>query len=426
MTRLRALACTIFLLVAGIAPAKQAAPPFPPPSELPLREQIPDPMYMLNGTQVLTRKDWLKKRRPELEQLFQHYMYGWFPPPVRVQGKVTYTDPHFFDGKATLKLVTLRLGKEPAPHVQLLVVIPNHRSKPAPIFVGMNFSGNHTLVNDTNVPLTVSWMPTNIPRIHVVSHHADDSGRGRQIDTWSLEQTIDRGYAVATYYCGDVEEDRTNAAGGVRELIRVPHAPDDWSTIAAWAWGMERVVDYLEKDRDIDRKRIALVGHSRFGKATILAGAFDQRVALVIPLQAGCGGTAPSRGTVGESVKQINNRFPEWFCGEFKAFNDQPARLPFDQDCLIAMCAPRPVLLGGATEDTWTNPEGAFQMLRAASGVYRLLGAEGLAASVMPPVNHLIDSNPGYFLRPGKHSMTRDDWKFFLDYADKYMAGPAR
>ena len=267
-------------------------------------------------------------------------------------------------------------------------------------------------------------MPSNFPHAHVVNHRSTEAGRGQQADIWAIEQTIDRGYAVATYYCGDVELDRTNAEGGVRELIHAPRAPDDWGTIAAWAWGMQRVMDYLVTDRDIDGKRIALVGHSRFGKATILAGAFDDRVALVIPLQAGCGGTAPNRGKVGETVKQINTRFPEWFCGEFKQFNDQPERLPFDQDCLIALCAPRLVLIGAGVKDALTSPAGTFAMLRAADGAYRLAGAEGLAATTMPATNVLIDSNPGYYIRPGGHSMTGVDWKFFLDYADKHLARP--
>jgi hypothetical protein len=388
---------------------------FPPVSELPLRPEAPDPLVMLDGKPVTTKKEWFKKRRPELKALFQHYMYGWFPPPVKVTGKVTYTDKNFFGGKATLKLATISLGKTPAPQVHLLMVIPNRRKKPAPIFLGMNFSGNYTLVADTNVPVPPAWMFSKPPPV------ADNQGRGREADNWALEQSIDRGYAVASYFCGDVEQDRTNAMGGVREMIHAPRAPDDWGTIAAWAWGMQRVMDYLATDRDIDSKRIALVGHSRLGKAAILAGAFDDRAALVIPLQAGCGGTAPSRGKTGESVKRINTSFPEWFCGVFKQFNDQPERLPFDQNCLIALCAPRPVLLGAAVEDTWANPSGTFEMLQAAGGAYRLTGAEGLAAPTMPGTNQVIDSNLGYFIRPGKHSMTRGDWKVFLDFADKHL-----
>jgi hypothetical protein len=302
------------------------------------------------------------------------------------------------------------------------MVIPNHRAAPAPVFLGMNFGGNHTLVTDTNVPLPTSWMAGRRP--YVMNNHATEAGRGTQTNVWELEQTLRRGYAVATYYYGDIEPDVTNASGGVRETVHRAAAPDDWAATAAWAWGTQRVVDYLVTDPDLDPRHIALVGHSRLGKAAMLAGAFDDRVALVAPLQAGCGGTAPSRGTVGESVQRINTSFPYWFCDEFKKFNTQTDRLPFDQNCLIALCAPRPVLLGAAVEDTWANPAGAFEMLKDAGKVYHFLGAPGLAAQTMPETNILIDSNLGFFIRPGKHSMTKLDWQFILDFADKQWGKP--
>ena len=409
--------------VAGLfALSLGAAPAFPDVSQLPSNQNPPDPLTMMDGSKVATRQEWFEKRRPELKALFQHYMYGWFPPPVQVRGVVTYTDAHFFGGQATLKLVTLKLDAAGAPETHLLMGIPNHRAGPAPVFLGMNFNGNHTLVTDTNVPLTTSWMAERGP--YVTNNHAAEVARGTQTNVWELEQSISRGYAVATYYCGDVEPDVTNAAGGVRETIHRGAASDDWGTIAAWAWGMQRAVDYLMTDADVDQHHIALVGHSRFGKAAILAGAFDDRVALVVPLQAGCGGTAPSRGTVGESVQRINTSFPHWFDGEFKKFNTQTDRLPFDQNGLIALCAPRPVLLAAAVEDTWANPAGAFDMLKDADKVYRFLGAEGLSAQKMPETNKLIDSNLGFFIRPGKHSMTKLDWQYFLDFADKQWGKP--
>jgi hypothetical protein len=184
---------------------------------------------------------------------------------------------------------------------------------------------------------------------------------------------------------------------------------------------LQRAVDYLIKRDDIDRKRIAVVGHSRLGKAALLAAAFDERIALVIPHQAGCGGTAPSRGKVGESVKQINDHFPHWFNRTFKEFNDQPNRLPFDQHCLVALVAPRPVLFSNAVEDTWANPEGQFQVLQAADPVYRFLGADGLEAKAMPKPGKLVVTRLGYYIRPGKHSMTKADWMVFLDFADKHL-----
>ncbi|HEV7926282.1 MAG TPA: acetylxylan esterase [Verrucomicrobiae bacterium] len=400
----------------------RAAPVFPDVSNLPSNPNLPDSLTMLNGQKVATREQWLQERRPELKALFQHYMYGWFPAPVPVQGVVTYTDPRFFEGKATLKLVTLKLDAPGAPETHLLMVIPNHRAGPAPIFLGMNFAGNHTVVTDTHVPLPTSWMPGHEPL--VANNRALDAGRGTQVHVWELEQSVDRGYAVATFYCGDVEPDTTNAVGGVRETIPQAKSSDEWGTIAAWAWGLQRVVDYLVTDSDIDSKHIAAVGHSRLGKAAMLAGAFDDRIAMVVPLQAGCGGTAPSRGTVGESVERINTAFPHWFCGEFKKFNTQPDLLPFDQHCLIALCAPRPVLLAAAVEDTWANPVGAFDMLKAANSVYRWLGAEGLSVQTMPETNTLVGSNLGYFIRPGKHSMTKLDWQYFLDFADKQWGKP--
>ncbi len=242
----------------------------------------------------------------------------------------------------------------------------------------------------------------------------------------ALEQSVDRGYAVATFYNGDVDPDRTDVREGIQPHLRKKGekpGPHDWGTIAAWAWGAHRVVDYLCEQEDIDKKRIAVVGHSRLGKTALVAAAFDERIALAIPHQAGCGGTAPSRtnNPKAESVKRINTSFPHWFDGAFKQFNDQPERLPFDQNGLAALVAPRPLLFSNAVEDQWANPAGQFEVLRGADPVYRLLDAGGLEAKHMPEPGQLIDSTLGYYIRPGKHSMTKGDWKVFLDFADKHF-----
>jgi hypothetical protein len=236
-----------------------AATVFPDISKLPPNQNLPDPLTMMNGQKVTSREQWFQERRPELKALFQHYMYGWFPPPVPLQGMVTYTDPRFFEGKATLKLVTLKLNAADAPETHLLMVTPNHRTGPAPIFLGMNFNGNHTVVSDNHVPFPTAWVPEGGP--YVANHRALETGRGTQVHVWELEQSIERGYAVATFYCGDVEPDTTNAIGGVRETIPQPKSSDEWATIAAWAWGLQRAVDYLVTDPDIDKKHIAVVGH---------------------------------------------------------------------------------------------------------------------------------------------------------------------
>ena len=155
--------------------------------------------------------------------------------------------------------------------------------------------------------------------------------------------------------------------------------------------------------------------------AAIVAGALDDRIALTIAHQAGCGGTAPSRGKIGEQVKQINTRFPHWFAGNFQKFNDQVDRLPFDQNCLIALAAPRPVLLTNATGDTWANPAGQFDALKGAASTYRLLGVTGIEETAMPPTDKLVGDRLGYHIRPGKHAMEPRDWTVFLDFADKHL-----
>ena len=389
--------------------------------ELTASPELPDPLTMFGGERVETPKQWLKKRRPELSALFQHYMYGTMPPaPWKPRFTVERVDRNYFDGKATFKEVSINLTRKENPAIHLLVITPNKRSKPAPVFLGLNFYGNYMVVEDPLVAPPAGWLPSGAPGS--TNNHATEAGRGKQVDVWAVEQTIDRGYAFATFYNGDVEPDRPNAPEGIRAQL----PGYDWGAIAAWAWGLQHAVDYLVTDGALDPQRIAVVGHSRNGKAALVAGAFDERIALVIPLQAGCGGTAPSRGKIGESVKQINDRFPHWFNSQFKKFNEQPERLPFDQHSLIALCAPRPVLLSNAVEDTWANPAGQFEMLQAADPVYRLLGTDGLGAQQAPQTGKLLDSTLGYYIRPGKHSMTKEDWKIFLDFADKHFGEPHR
>lgn len=422
-----------FLLTGFAGFAMIAAVPaadFPPPDKLPSKAEFPDPLLTLDGKKITTKDEWNTKRKPELKQLFQHYMYGQLPPPAKITATVEREDKKFFGGKATLKLVTIAYGPPDTPKTHVLLVIPNDRKKPAPVFVGMNFTGNHMLVTDPNVPLPTVWMYPN--RAGVKDNKATEEGRGKDIATWSLESTVERGYAVATFYSGDVDPDRADKREGITHHIQPPPpgglAPDYWGTVATWAWGIHRVVDYLVTDKDLDKEKIIVVGHSRLGKTALLAAAMDERIAMSIPHQAGCGGTAPNRqnNPKAESVARINTSFPHWFCGNFKLFNNQVDRLPFDQHCLVALCAPRPVLFTNAVEDQWANPDGQFQMLQGADPVYRLLGAGGLDAKAMPEQGKLVDSTLGYYIRAGKHSMTPEDWKVFLDFADKHFGKPEK
>ena len=409
------------LAAAAVLAASSAAvfsadrdPAFPGVAELPAQSTPPDPLLIFQGPKVTSSEQWFTTQRPMLGALFAHYMYGHIPPrPTELKFLPQSNDTQYFGGKATKKEILIRVGPEDAPAIHLLLVVPNRRPAGAPVFLGVNFRGNHAVLKDPSISIS--------PRF---SGQEAAAARGADAGSWCVEQVIDHGYAVATFHNGDLEPDRPDAPDGIRAYYRDHRAADgrfDWGAVAAWAWSLHRAVDYLLTDPDIDASRIAIIGHSRNGKAALLSAALDPRVAMVVPIQAGCGGTAPSRGKLGETVKQINDRFPHWFNDEFKKFNDQVERLPFDQHCLVALMAPRPVLFACATEDTWANPPGQFEMLEAAEPVYRLLRAGSLGAHEMPPTGHLIDSTLGYFIRPGKHSVTLEDWQLILAYADNNL-----
>lgn len=268
---------------------------------------LPDPLVGRDGKKATTREEW-SRRRAELKELFQRDMYGRLPAPRKVEAKVIHEDARAFDGKATLREIALRVASKDVAPIHVLLLVPNERKAPAACFVGMNFEGNHALVKDPGVKLTPAWMYPN--RKGVKDNKATDEGRGTSLDTWSLEQSIERGYAVATLYSGDVDPDRKEQRGPLYTEIVSPkkgdRAGDETATIMFWAWGLHRVVDYLATHKDIDAKRIAVVGHSRLGKTALVAAAFDERIALAIPHQAGCGGSGPSRlkSDRAESVKR--------------------------------------------------------------------------------------------------------------------------
>jgi len=388
----------------------------PDVSELALQPHFPDPLSMRDGSRVGTRADWFTRRRPELLRLFEHYMYGYAPPAPALEFRVESAPATTLRGKARLKLVTIEFSDpEGVPPIELLLVLPKSAQGPAPAFVGINFAGNHSLLADTAVPEA---------RCHQLEVHPR-AARGSAAGAWNVEQIIDRGYALASFHTCDVKPDRARPSEGIQRYFSAfaQAEPRAWGTLRAWAWACSRVIDYLSTDADVDARRIAVVGHSRLGKAALVAGAFDERIALTIALQSGCGGAGPSRSSVGESVGQITQGFPHWFNGEFAKFAAEPGRLPFDQHCLAALVAPRALLFSNAAEDAWANPLGQFEVLRAAEPVYRLLGAGGLESERMPAVGELSAGMLGYFLRAGTHSMTGEDWSAFLRFADRHLRG---
>lgn len=414
----------LLLPLLGVALVARAAE-FPDIDQLPSNDQYPDPLKMRDGTPVNTVDEWNTKRKPELKALFQHYMYGQLPPAPQITASVRSTYSDCLGGKATMKQVAISFGPADCPVINLLVIVPNRPAKegqaprPFPVFLGLNFTGNHAVLADPRIELNANWIAHTRPGVK--GNRATDASRGTGSGQWEVEQTIDRGYALATFYYGDVVPDQPNLTGGIHPYYFTD--PKDWGAIAAWAWGVHRCVDYLVTDGDIDPKRIVAFGHSRNGKASLVAAAFDERIAAVIPHQAGCGGTGPSRShnPKAESVTRINASFPHWFNARFKQFGGREDKLPFDQNCLMALCFPRPILLSNGQLDQWANPSGQLDMLRSASRVYDKFGVPGIAQDATPEDGKLIGTNLCYFVDGQEHKVDKEYWAVFLDFADKIL-----
>jgi len=387
---------------------------------------LPDPLVTAAGEKVTDPAQWRSTRRAEILDLFATRMYGRAPAaPAALRVTPVETEPGALGGQAERRQFSVNLtGQAGGPEADVLLYLPKGATAPVPVFVTLNFQGNHSIHTDPGIRLPRSYMTDR--GAHVQDHRATEAGRGRAASRWPVEFILSRGYALATVYYGDIDPDFddgfTNGVHGVyRDAGAEGNPPDAWGSVSAWAWGLSRMLDALEQQPGIDAARAAVMGHSRLGKTSLWAGAADERFALVISNDSGCGGAALSKRCFGETVKRIHTSFPHSFCGNFKAYNEREETLPFDQHMLIALIAPRPVYVASAEQDGWADPRGEFLSCVGADPVYRLLGTEGLPTRVMPAVDQPVHGRIGYHIRTGKHDVTRFDWEQYLDFADRHL-----
>jgi hypothetical protein len=382
---------------------------------------LPDPLIFNDGKPVRSAREW-KRRRREILELFATNVYGHSPKaPKHINFDVFETSEAALGGKAIRKQVTIYFSaKKDGPREDMLIYIPAATRKPVPMILTLNFSGNQSVTNDPGVKLPTIWDW----KTHV-KQQASDESRGRDTE-FDVDKILARGYGFATICYQNIEPDfKGGYVDGVRPLFFKPGqsepAPDDWGAIAAWAYGLSRAMDYLEKDKDVDPKRVAIMGHSRLGKAVLWAGAIDTRFAMVLSSCSGEGGASLARRNYGEMVTNLADAFPYWFSGNFQKYRDHADQLPVDAHELIALIAPRPVYITAAEDDRWGDPKGEFLACVAAGRVYRLLGAQDLGTSEMPPLNQPIMRDIAFHIRTGKHAVTAFDWDQFLNFADMHL-----
>ncbi len=386
---------------------------------------LPDPLVMLDGSPVTDADTWRAKRRGEVLSLFQTHMYGKSPGPHPGTLIRELSAPAAIaDGLGTRREArVLFTGREEDGYMDILLYLPARAQGPVPVFASLNFMGNHAIRDDPAITLCTSWLPDRYPG--VVDNRATEASRGTGASRWAVERILERGYGLATAYYGDLDPDFDDGfQNGIHPLFyregQTRPDPDQWGSIGASAWGLSRILDYLETCPEVDASRIAIMGHSRLGKASLWAGAQDERFALVISNNSGCGGASLSRRNYGETVWRINTVFPHWFCLNFRRYNDNEAALPVDQHMLIALMAPRPVYIASAVEDKWADPKGEFLSGVHATPVYELFGHKGLYGD-QPPVDQPVMNRIGYHVRSGGHDVLPYDWERYMDFADMHL-----
>lgn len=384
---------------------------------------LPDPLTLQNGKPVTDARTWMKKRRPEIMKLYLDDIYGHSPARVpKMKFNVWDVDHHALDGKAVRKQIDISFVGHTNPVLHVLLYTPADAKGPVPTFLCLSFAGNEKCTTDPGVRINEVW-----DRREDVATMPKDTKRGTS-HSWKIPETIARGYGVAAIYYGDIEPDLDDGTGwrfGVRSMFLKPGQtnmpPDGWGAISAWAWGASRVLDYLQTDKDVDRKHVIMTGQSRLGKTALWAGATDPRFCMVVASCSGEMGAALARRNYGETVTSMSKSYAYQFCPNFLAYSNNISEMPVDSHMLVSLIAPRPLYLSTGSLDRWSDPHGEFLAAQAASPVYALFGLRGLQNEQFPPLDTAIMHDIGFSCHTGKHDILPEDWDRFLDFADMHL-----
>jgi len=382
---------------------------------------LPAVLELSSGRLVSGNKDW-KKRRTEIIKLFEDNVYGKFPKKrSNIHFETLKIDRHALSGRAISKQVRIYFTKEKKqPYMDMILYLPAKVTKPVPVFIGLNFKGNQSIDGDSAIMLSEKHPEL----LKYTKAKEQQLIRGEQAERWEIDTLIGRGFGVASAYYGDLELDYPEGwKTGIRTTLKETLAiqPQEWSAISAWAWGLSRMMDYLETDHQVNKKQVIVTGHSRLGKAALWAGANDTRFAAVISNNSGEGGAALSRRWFGETINRINTNFPHWFVDRYKTYNNNATALPVDQHMLLALIAPRPLYVASATEDLWADPRGEFLSAKNAEPVYSLFHKKGLGVVDMPATDTSVGETVRYHIRTGKHNILLFDWLRYIDFANENL-----
>jgi hypothetical protein len=385
---------------------------------------LPPVLTLANGSSVKDAKTWAAKRRPEIVKLLEENQFGRSPGrPADMSFEVFDRGTPAFDGKAIRRQVTIYFSKEKTgPKMELLIYLPAGATQPVPVLLQAGFTANSLYVEDPGVKTGEIWDPKQKKRV-------PPSATVRRFGRLDVQSFVEKGMGIATVNYADIDPDSPGEiALGVRQLYlkagQTEPDADEWGTIAAWGWGLSRALDYFETDSNVDAKRVALLGVSRLGKTVLWAGARDQRFAAVIASCSGEGGAALSRRNYGETVAHLvaPTRYPYQFCGNYQKWGAHVKDMPMDSHMLVALIAPRPLLLQTGNTDTWSDPKGEYLAAIAARPVYELFGKKGPEGE-FPEHSQLVGDTLSYYMHAGGHGLIASDWPVFLKFLETSLMG---